>query len=253
MSGNVDIADLSAMIDYMFISFTPFKAPMSVGNVDGSPDGGIDISDLSRMIDYLYISFTPLSCNNRTYSGYSTSTVSFGTATGTNTEKLVPINLDNTDDLSGVRLKISYDTTKMKVLGVTSTPRTSLLSVTFNKDIIGIYKLDGSAVIPTGKGPIVNLRVGPGTNGFDTSALKFTLEEGASYKNTKVTMKVGTSTTTTPPKTITTTTTPKTTTTQPKAAITTTTKTSVQTTTTTQKKTISSVITSFVKNLFGIK
>ncbi|MEK6945840.1 MAG: S8 family serine peptidase [Nanoarchaeota archaeon] len=201
--GNVDISDLSAMIDYLYISFTPFKAPMSVGNVDGSPDGNVDISDLSAMINYLYISFTPLTCNyQQTYAGYSASTafVSLGSATGTNTEKLVPINLNTPVDLSGVRLKISYDVTKMKVLGVASTSRLNSLSVTFNKDIIGIYKLDGSAVIPRGDGTIVNLRVGPGTNGFDTSSLKFTLEEGASYKNTKITMQAATPQTTTTTK-----------------------------------------------------
>jgi hypothetical protein len=54
----VDISDLSAMIDHLYISFTPLCCKAEA-NVDGSVDGNIDISDLSALIDYLYISFTP--------------------------------------------------------------------------------------------------------------------------------------------------------------------------------------------------
>lgn len=54
----VDISDLSALIDYLYISFTP-PTCMNTANIDGDVGGGIDISDLSALIDFLYISFTP--------------------------------------------------------------------------------------------------------------------------------------------------------------------------------------------------
>ncbi|MBI5267240.1 MAG: fibronectin type III domain-containing protein [candidate division Zixibacteria bacterium] len=54
----VDISDLSALIDHLFINFTPLCCKVTA-NVDGSVDGSIDISDLSALIDYLYINFTP--------------------------------------------------------------------------------------------------------------------------------------------------------------------------------------------------
>lgn len=54
----VDISDLSALIDYLYISFTPPPCLLSA-NTDGDGSGGVDISDLSALIDYLYISFTP--------------------------------------------------------------------------------------------------------------------------------------------------------------------------------------------------
>lgn len=58
----VDISDLSALIDNLFISFAGLCCPLEA-NVDGSPDGNADISDLSALIDYLYISFSaPASC-----------------------------------------------------------------------------------------------------------------------------------------------------------------------------------------------
>lgn len=52
----VDIADLSALIDNLYITFTPLCCPPEA-NVDGQT--GTDISDLSALIDYMYISFTP--------------------------------------------------------------------------------------------------------------------------------------------------------------------------------------------------
>jgi len=57
-SDGVDISDLSGLIDFLYISFTPLCCP-DEANVDGDSGGGIDISDLSALIDYLYISFTP--------------------------------------------------------------------------------------------------------------------------------------------------------------------------------------------------
>ena len=54
----VDISDLSALIDYLYISFTPLCC-QGEANTDGDLLAGIDISDLSALIDYLYISFTP--------------------------------------------------------------------------------------------------------------------------------------------------------------------------------------------------
>jgi hypothetical protein len=53
----VDISDLAALIDYLYISFNPLCCKAEA-NADGSIDGNIDIADLAALIDYLYISFT---------------------------------------------------------------------------------------------------------------------------------------------------------------------------------------------------
>jgi sugar lactone lactonase YvrE len=58
VSNGIDISDLSALIDNLYISYTALCCTKEA-NVDGSIDGKIDISDLSALIDYLYISFTP--------------------------------------------------------------------------------------------------------------------------------------------------------------------------------------------------
>lgn len=55
----VDISDLTALIDNLYITFTPLCCGEEA-NVDGSSDGNVDISDLTALIDNLYISFTPL-------------------------------------------------------------------------------------------------------------------------------------------------------------------------------------------------
>jgi hypothetical protein len=53
----VDISDISALIDHLFVSFAPLCCEVEA-NMDLT--GSIDISDISALIDYLYISFTPL-------------------------------------------------------------------------------------------------------------------------------------------------------------------------------------------------
>ncbi len=53
---NIDISDLSRLVDYLYVSQQPLCCPIEA-NVDGSP--GIDIGDLTRLVDYLYISFIP--------------------------------------------------------------------------------------------------------------------------------------------------------------------------------------------------
>jgi hypothetical protein len=60
-TSQVDISDLSALIDNLYITMTALCCPKAA-NIDGAE--GIDISDLSALIDYLYISFTlPAACN----------------------------------------------------------------------------------------------------------------------------------------------------------------------------------------------
>jgi hypothetical protein len=58
-ANGVDISDLSALIDNLYITFSPLCCK-DEANCDGSSDGNVDISDLSALIDFLYINFTPL-------------------------------------------------------------------------------------------------------------------------------------------------------------------------------------------------
>jgi len=66
MSGNVDndqadivdIGDLTALIDYLFITFA-IPECVEEANCDGSVGGVVDIGDLTALIDYLFITFTP--------------------------------------------------------------------------------------------------------------------------------------------------------------------------------------------------
>jgi hypothetical protein len=54
----IDIGDLTALIDYLFITFTVPEC-LEDANVDGDPSGIIDIGDLTALIDYLFITFAP--------------------------------------------------------------------------------------------------------------------------------------------------------------------------------------------------
>ncbi|RMH01685.1 MAG: hypothetical protein D6706_01510, partial [Chloroflexi bacterium] len=65
-SGNVnadpedatDVADLTLLVDHLFISFAALPCP-DEANINGDPGGTVDISDLTALIDHLFISFTP--------------------------------------------------------------------------------------------------------------------------------------------------------------------------------------------------
>ncbi len=52
----IDINDLTVLIDYLFISYSPLCCEEEA-NIDA--EGIVDINDLTRLIDYLFISFTP--------------------------------------------------------------------------------------------------------------------------------------------------------------------------------------------------
>ena len=58
----VDIADLTILIDHLFINFEPLCSPLGLSNVDCDPNNTVDIADLTVLIDHLFINFTPLCC-----------------------------------------------------------------------------------------------------------------------------------------------------------------------------------------------
>ena len=52
----VDMGDLTALIDFLFISYEE-PACMEEANTDGQ--GSVDMGDLTALIDFLFISYTP--------------------------------------------------------------------------------------------------------------------------------------------------------------------------------------------------
>ncbi|MDZ4722759.1 MAG: choice-of-anchor B family protein [candidate division Zixibacteria bacterium] len=54
----VDISDITALIDHLFISLAPLFCPEE-GNIDGDLGAVVDISDLTALIDHLFISLAP--------------------------------------------------------------------------------------------------------------------------------------------------------------------------------------------------
>jgi hypothetical protein len=57
--GLVDIGDLTALINYLYIPPNPEPPCLEEGNVDGDPEGLIDVGDLTALISYLYIPPNP--------------------------------------------------------------------------------------------------------------------------------------------------------------------------------------------------
>lgn len=61
-----DIADLTMLIDHLFINFFPLCCN-SEANIDLDTDVTVDISDLTVLIDHLFISFPPLASCQRPF------------------------------------------------------------------------------------------------------------------------------------------------------------------------------------------
>jgi hypothetical protein len=55
----VTLADLTVLIDHLYISLMPLDCPKA-GNLDLSSDGLVTMGDLTAMIDHLFISLSPL-------------------------------------------------------------------------------------------------------------------------------------------------------------------------------------------------
>jgi hypothetical protein len=55
----VDVGDLTALIDNLFLTFTPLCC-VEEANCDGGPAGQIDVGDLTALIDNLFLTFKPL-------------------------------------------------------------------------------------------------------------------------------------------------------------------------------------------------
>ncbi|MBU0984692.1 MAG: VCBS repeat-containing protein [candidate division Zixibacteria bacterium] len=59
--GVVDIADITRLIEFLFITFEP-PAYAEHANIDGSADGVVDVGDLTDLIGYLFLSGPPPYC-----------------------------------------------------------------------------------------------------------------------------------------------------------------------------------------------
>ncbi|UCC43050.1 MAG: thrombospondin type 3 repeat-containing protein [Candidatus Zixiibacteriota bacterium] len=58
----IDIADLTLLIDFLFMSKAELDCP-GEGNTDGDPDDVVDIGDLTTLIDFMFISYaSPAPC-----------------------------------------------------------------------------------------------------------------------------------------------------------------------------------------------
>ena len=57
-ANSVDIADLTVLVDHLFISFDELCCE---AEADMVADSSVDIADLTALVDHLFISFAPLS------------------------------------------------------------------------------------------------------------------------------------------------------------------------------------------------
>ena len=58
-SDQVDVGDLTRLIDYLFISYAPLCCPPEA-NCDGSAGGVVDVGDITKLNAHLFITYEPL-------------------------------------------------------------------------------------------------------------------------------------------------------------------------------------------------
>jgi hypothetical protein len=56
---NVDISDLTALVNHLFVTFQPLCCPEEA-NTNGDPLGQVDISDLTKLVNHLFVTFEAL-------------------------------------------------------------------------------------------------------------------------------------------------------------------------------------------------
>jgi hypothetical protein len=56
---NVDISDLTKLVNHLFVTFEPLACPAE-GNTNGDAGCAIDISDLTKLVNHLFVTFESL-------------------------------------------------------------------------------------------------------------------------------------------------------------------------------------------------
>ena len=56
---DVDISDLTALVNHLFVTFQPLTCPAEA-NINGDAGGDVDISDLTSLVNHLFVTFAPV-------------------------------------------------------------------------------------------------------------------------------------------------------------------------------------------------
>ncbi len=151
-SGDVAIGDLTIMTDYLYISNTPFAAPLWVADMDGVP--GITGNDYQTLVDNRFISMTPLDCSVTADSSFQLSAdtveVRYTTVPAGENEWVVEIWLKAVDDYMDLVLPFSYNGGDTLILDSVNSPGHGIMPMD-SAGQKGIVALVGASSNPAGE------------------------------------------------------------------------------------------------------
>ncbi len=164
--GQIDIVDVVSIVNIAFRGGTP-PSPTWVADING--DGVIsDILDVVGLINHAFRGAPEPTCYGGLTSTQASTTLTLTKATD---GVLVSSNLDR--NVAGLQFDLTYDASKIKIVGIQGTVKTSGMTITntqisAGKNRIGVYSSDGASYIKYGAGSLLTIQV----SGTDLSSLK---------------------------------------------------------------------------------
>lgn len=151
----VDIGDLTALINHLFISVT---TPEAFGEADVSPDGVLDIGDVTVFVDHLFISQKPLvPCSaGRTAAAKAAARTDLGSLQTSYASGATTITLNTTEELRGLQLTLT-GTGSDEVTSLASDKLDLLVGRRDNTIVIGLVDLTGQEMIAVGETDLLSL------------------------------------------------------------------------------------------------
>lgn len=173
------VADAIYLINYLFKG-GPLPIP-GLWTGDVNCDGKVTVADVVYLINYLFKG-GPSPCvgaqysaalNKSTIQGYVKSSFIKFDEKGAG---MVSLSSGTKVDVSGIQLELAYSPTDIDSIEVYPTERAKRMGLYYSakdgKLTIGLVDIYGKNVVPSGEGPLLNLKVMPKTVKLDLSSLK---------------------------------------------------------------------------------
>ncbi|UCC43526.1 MAG: S8 family peptidase [Candidatus Zixiibacteriota bacterium] len=154
----VDMGDLTALIDYLFISMEPLEAygEADVAPLDG-PDGVVDIADVTALIDHLFITYAPLpSCADAAPPARAMLPGSVGSLEARQVSGNTELTLTSDVELRGIMISLTGRGTA-DAASLAAPELDLLVGQRDDRLVVGLLDLDGSNSIPAGENQLVTI------------------------------------------------------------------------------------------------
>ncbi|MBI2044723.1 hypothetical protein HYT23_01560 [Candidatus Pacearchaeota archaeon] len=187
-----NVLDVLDVVGIVNIAFRNGASPNPAWIADINGDGIIsDVLDVVALVNHVFRGMSEPTCTAETNSIQASTTFTLAkTIDGFS----VSSNLDR--NVAGLQFDLSYDSAKVKILGVKTTTKTSGMTITNaqisdGKNRIGVYSGDGSKFISTGTGKLLTIQVsGNDLRSLEVSPIVVDYETGKKFSTVNIDNKL---------------------------------------------------------------